>query len=688
MFQMLLILRLATFSLFIGLCYYFFSTDGCLTFFAGSLCLISVYRAFSTTNEDSRRNKGFSKIPNSRNLPEERQPERNGHCGVLTGALLDVSGSMKELLSLDRTVEDQVERTHAIISTLNKIVKKELHEHERFDCVFVSAFGLKDVNTCDLIQLLEYQEKLIGDNTLRDHHDNHELKRVFEKDPFYRFMNGHEVLIKFAKEKDAPHAERWIQKALKQEEAGVLYMILSRNEKLTKKFIEKLPNPYLTKTVTVSSYVSRGSLDVSVSTIQESEAYKLAMDVIHHFANISLFLFRSEAQIPQIRPITEVSHLLDRILKRIDTSDLPHECSQTGLLHFIQNNFLLKYINYILSQSGISKLTSVFTGTPQKKQNIYTVSNIKDLFDQLTPYIFGLTPMVESLKHAANIFKNQGKTIEKILFILSDGHPDEDPLPLALELQTMGVTIVTCFLTNDKIHNSKQLMDSKSFNFEENEGAKKLFEMSSSMHNTERPVSYFVDAGWKLPPSGESKLYLQANTLDLVNEFCDIIFSHEKKNTCVDALVDIIAHVSVAEYINIANSKFEAKDQYGKTCYANAIAAVYHLAMHRIVDRQGGIPNFEDILRDVTIFGKGEEGNTKFVIEKTCYKYRLRFVEICKDCAREAINERRPVIAKFTLSRKQNKEFSNYFMNNPKGVLRSADLTGLFYSAIVYAIYT
>lgn len=32
------------------------------------------------------------------------------------------------------------------------------------------------------------------------------------------------------------------------------------------------------------------------------------------------------------------------------------------------------------------------------------------------------------------------------------------------------------------------------------------------------------------------------------------------------------------------------KVQEGKTCYANAIAAVFHLAMHCIVGRDGGIP--------------------------------------------------------------------------------------------------
>ena len=86
----------------------------------------------------------------------------------------------------------------------------------------------------------------------------------------------------------------------------------------------------------------------------------------------------------------------------------------------------------------------------------------------------------------------------------------------------------------------------------------------------------------------------------------------------MDALVDVVAHVSLANYINVANSEFEPKKQRGKTCYANAIAAVYHLAMHRIVDREGGVPEFKDILQNLAIFDNKIGGNTKFVQNIVC----------------------------------------------------------------------
>ena len=125
--------------------------------------------------------------------------------GVLTGVLIDVSGSMKEALTLDKTLSGSVEQTHAIATTLNGIVKKEIgaHDHERCDCIFVSAFGLKDVNTCDLVQLLKYQE------TYTESTDTTELKDLnFQGQPVY--CSGHDDLIALAKASNASHVERWI----------------------------------------------------------------------------------------------------------------------------------------------------------------------------------------------------------------------------------------------------------------------------------------------------------------------------------------------------------------------------------------------------------------------------------------------------------------------------------------------
>ena len=131
------------------------------------------------------------------------------------------------------------------------------------------------------------------------------------------------------------------------------------------------------------------------------------------------------------------------------------------------------------------------------------------------------------------------------------------------------------------------------------------------MRNIDPPVSYLVDAKWELPSSGESSLFIQANSLDIVNEACETVVS--RINDPCDVLVDIIEKVPLATYINQRNAEFEPMEQVESTCYANAVAAVFHLAMHRIIGRQGGYPDFYTIReRLIQEYGKTHAKTRKY----------------------------------------------------------------------------
>ena len=281
--------------------------------------------------------------------------------------------------------------------------------------------------------------------------------------------------------------------------------------------------------------------------------------------------------------------------------------------------------------------------------------------------------MCEAMQNAFSIFKQAAQDVSKVLFILSDGKlTDGNPLPIAEQLRALGVQIVTCYLTADYIEKPKRLLDVK--DPEWGEGQSVLFEMNSTMPNTHTPVSYLVDHGWELPPSGESRLFLQANSLQVVNKLCEIVVSH-MADSC-DALVDLLEKVPLATYINQTNADFVPKEQDGGTCYANAIAAVFHLAMHRIVGREGGIPDFYKIRHDI-IKEYGENGaNTEEVLEKLCNspEYRLRFHEVDETGARKAINKRQPVVARFRLYDEEWKKFKQFFRQNEKGILTKRDV--------------
>ena len=166
-----------------------------------------------------------------------------------------------QALAVDRSVSGNVERTHAIITTLNRIAKNAIDVHQQRHRMFVSAFGLEDISTCDLISLLKYISRYDSgqkasqlelesarkdrseDDVSEDNLFNHSLTSIMLKIASRAFglsdPDGISALIKLASDHNAEHAERWIRKCLSDPEAGVLYTILSRDEDLMKLFVEK-----------------------------------------------------------------------------------------------------------------------------------------------------------------------------------------------------------------------------------------------------------------------------------------------------------------------------------------------------------------------------------------------------------------------------------------------------------------
>ena len=367
--------------------------------------------------------------------------------------------------------------------------------------------------------------------------------------------------------------------------------------------------------------------------VRRSEAYQYALDRIKTQLNEILL---PSMQHPEPRPVQEVSEMLNDTLQLEDSP----------------------------STSASAKFSSSESSSLHDR--------IQDLLEPIKPYIFGGTPMCKALTYAKEVFEKENAK-RAVLFLLSDGMSgDGDPRRIAQELHELGVTIVTCFLTADHIDNPKCLYD-PDWKFPDQSGRDVLFDMSSRMQNTHTPISYLVDADWELPPSGESRLFLQANSLDVVNEFCKILVSQLTKSC--DAIVNLLHKVPLATYINQTNAEFGPKKQKGGTCYANAIATVFHLAMRRIVSREGGTPDFYEI-RKCLIDAYGVEGAyTEEVLEKVCPKYRLHFRKVDEIKARQAIHERRPVIAKYALYEEQRTKFKKFYSKTPKNILNESDIT-------------
>ena len=76
--------------------------------------------------------------------------------------------------------------------------------------------------------------------------------------------------------------------------------------------------------------------------------------------------------------------------------------------------------------------------------------------------IFGNTPLRECMFEVAKRFeresKSRGQDTAPVLFVLSDGDPtDGDPLPALDQLKPLGVTVISCFVTDQDIANPRVL---------------------------------------------------------------------------------------------------------------------------------------------------------------------------------------------------------------------------------------
>ncbi len=178
---------------------------------------------------------------------------------------------------------------------------------------------------------------------------------------------------------------------------------------------------------------------------------------------------------------------------------------------------------------------------------------------------------------------------DKILFILSHGiATDDSEVP---DFSRKNVTVVTCYITNRNLPNPRRLYSRKSQEWIN--GAKFMFNLSSTITTQRIPRTLFIKRGWTVDTTdNQTRLFCQVNHPDVIDDVCglarDVVCNQ-------DALADVLSAVDLDIYFNKANDGFKAMEQVGETCYANAAAAVMHLAMKRIVGREGGYPDFFEL---------------------------------------------------------------------------------------------
>jgi len=291
---------------------------------------------------------------------------------------------------------------------------------------------------------------------------------------------------------------------------------------------------------------------------------------------------------------------------------------------------------------------------------------VDELLEAVKPYIYGKTPLMQAMRHSVDLFSHsEFANHKKLLFILSDGQPTDGWDPPVQKLSDLGVTIVSCFITRVGLSDPRRLYSLPDESWEV--PAKFMFNMSSIVTTQYLPRTVFVKEGWKIDiENNETRLFFQVNHPNVIKEVCDMA------RKCVltqDALSDVLSSVDLDFCINQENYRFGAKEQHGGTCYANASAAVMHLAMKRIIGRDGGYPDFFE-LREKLIAKYGEDGaSTKKVLEEICPEYRLQCRTVDAIGAMEAISAKRPVVVTFHLTGAQWDQFDKFYEENGRGIL-------------------
>ena len=304
-------------------------------------------------------------------------------------------------------------------------------------------------------------------------------------------------------------------------------------------------------------------------------------------------------------------------------------------------------------------------------QQELTDDRTDELYDEVKPFIYGDgTPLIESLRQAVNLFKDNCDTQYKLLFVLSDGQPrDGNDLDLR-ELADLGVKVVSCYITRRPIEEPRRLYSILNLGWER--AAKFMFKMSSVVRADKIPRTLFVKKGWKIDTvRNETRLFFQINHPDLIDEVCDLA------RDCVcsqDSLTDVLSYIKLDIYINRANEGLspDRQEEKEKTCYAIASATVIHMVLMLkafSVGREGGYPDFYEI-RDELIDMYGKDGaKVGDVLREACPRYRLQCEMTDEPGATSAVVEKRPVVAIYQLTVAERKTSLKFYKKNPTGIL-------------------
>jgi hypothetical protein len=532
---------------------------------------------------------------------------------VTIGCLLDVSGSMHEALETEHSNEGTTERLRAALGAALQLARVE-QGRDPHALMFVGVFGLNTEARCpavvDLYDAISALLDLRGDDE----------------------RSGRDLLIALANENNLSHIIEYIQTKLTDDEARIVHLHLQRNPDRVSEFVQAIPSPHelRTKRAATKGFGTAGTA-ILVGTLGS-----VVLGPVSALAGAAL---------GGCGGYSGASMVEDHAVEKSDAMQLAHRIWDEWWHELTA-----------LRPRPVSDVVDLLQRLQEQQADNSQDGETSDSdtqLDMLRRYMYGTTPMRQALTKTLEAFRERPDDEQRVLLLVSDGKStDGNPLALAEELRREKVVIASVYLTRDTAASRRRFYDKAATGW--HPGQHTLYRMASRVSSSLHPIPVLLSMGWRIPSSGECALYVTVCTVEALDEFCSLLMS--ARFGSADALLDVVGRVRLDAYINDEHFRLfrTPSDQNSEsTCYAHATAAVIHMALLRIVGREGGYPSIEDIRsRILETFPPGPDGRAvEDVLQAAMTWYRpLRYREVNEDGARQAVLRRRPVLTTFRLS--------------------------------------
>jgi hypothetical protein len=528
---------------------------------------------------------------------------------TLVGCLIDVSGSMRNVLESGRSDERAIDRFHAVLGAALDIARKEQQSDPRAE-MFVGAFGLdRQAGYPSTVDLCGIVGALLEDNYRDD-------------------RSGHDLLIEIANENNLAHITEYIRKKLTDSVARIVHACLRR-------YPERIPE-------------FKGAIP-GADEIRESQKMKGRAKLGAGLLTVGGFVLGGPlgggiGAALGMGAATGADVYEDRAVDSSEGLQLARRICKEWFQDFVD-----------FAPRPVSDVVRLLQLLQQHSTGARRWLSIDE-------FMYGDTPMVEGLNRSLSAFRANSDCDQRVLVLMSDGHAtDGDPGEIATELHSEGVVVASVYLTSSQEVAQRRLYDKPAYSWDK--GRRTLFNIASKVSASKHPIPVLMSLGWQIPCSGEVALYVCVCTETAVAEFCSLLVSAHLGST--DALLDIIGRLRLDEYIqdeHVITCKNPSDQGSSATCYAHAIAAVMQMALLRI-ERKEPCPTIREIRDRITReFPPGNHGRVaEEVLNQAVQWYRLRYRPVDEAGARLAVLQRRPVLTTFRLSKEGWAKFFRHF---------------------------